>query len=105
MLAYSPTLRDRTRKPHRDKSVLMMGNHGLTVAGPDVPSAFEELYLFERACRTLVSAYGSDQPLNVMSDKVAATVARGWLTCREMAQHHFGQLKQQLDAATPSYAT
>ena len=85
MLAYSPTLRDRTRRPHRDKSVLMMWNHGLTAAGPDVPSAFEELYLFERACRTLMPAYGSDQPLNVMSDKVATTVARGWLTCRETA--------------------
>lgn len=88
-----------------DKSVLMMGNHGLTVAASDVPSAFEELYLFERACRTLVLAYGSGQPLNAMSDKVAATVARGWLTCREMAHHHFGQLKQQLDASDPSYAT
>ena len=83
----------------------MMWNHGLTTVGSNMPSAFEELYLFERACRTLMPAYGSDQPLNVMSDKVATTVARGWLTCREMAQHHFGQLKQQLDAATPSYAT
>lgn len=87
-----------------DKSILMMGNHGVTVAGPDVASAFEELYLFERACRTLMIAYSSGQPLNVLSDAVAAKVAKGWHSCRSMAYHHFGQLKHRLDATEPAYA-
>jgi len=81
----------------------MMGNHGVTGAGPDVASAFEESYLFVRACRTLMIAYSSGQPLNVLCDAVAAKVAKGWASCREMTYHHFGQLKLGLDRSEPDY--
>lgn len=88
-----------------DKSVLMMGNHGVTVAAATVAEAFEELYLFERACRTLVLAYSTGQPLNVLPDDVAEQTARGWEPCRSMAFSHFEQLKRKLDVLDPSYAT
>ena len=88
-----------------DRSVLMMGNHGVTVAAATVAEAFEELYLFERACRTLVLAYGTGQPLKILPDDVAEQTARGWEPCRSMAFSHFGQLKRKLDALDPSYAT
>lgn len=88
-----------------DKSVLMMGNHGVTVAAATVAEAFEELYLFERACRTLVLAYSTGQPLNVLPDEIAEQTALGWEPCRSMAFSHFDQLKRKLDAADASYAT
>jgi ribulose-5-phosphate 4-epimerase/fuculose-1-phosphate aldolase len=88
-----------------DRSVLMMGNHGVTVAAATVAEAFEELYLFERACRTLVLAYGTGQPLKVLADDVAEQVARGWEPCRSMAFAHFEQLKRKLDLIDPGYAS
>jgi ribulose-5-phosphate 4-epimerase/fuculose-1-phosphate aldolase len=84
-------------------SVLMMGNHGVTVAGATVAEAFEELYLFERACRTMVLAYSTGQPLNVMSDDVAEQTALGWDECHDMAFAHFGQLKAKLDRTDPDH--
>ena len=88
-----------------EKSVLMMGSHGVTVAAATVAEAFEELYLFERACRTLVLAYSTGQPLNILPDEVAEQTARGWEPCRSMAFSHFEQLKRKLDMLDPSYAT
>jgi ribulose-5-phosphate 4-epimerase/fuculose-1-phosphate aldolase len=79
-----------------DRQILMMGNHGVSVAAESVAHAFEELYLFERACRTLVLAYGTGQPLNILNDQVAETTARGWYGCRDMALNHFYQLQEKL---------
>lgn len=87
-----------------DKTVLMMGCHGVTVVGTSIPMAFEDLYLFERACRTLVLAYGTGQKLNVMSDKIATQVAAGWKGAKKMAPHHFHQLRFRLDRDDPTYA-
>jgi ribulose-5-phosphate 4-epimerase/fuculose-1-phosphate aldolase len=87
-----------------DHSILMMGNHGITVVGNTVAEAFEELYLFERACRTMVLAYSTGQPLSIMSDDVAERTARGWYGCRDMAFSHFADLKLKLDRSDPSYA-
>lgn len=76
--------------------ILMMGNHGVSVAAESVAHAFEEMYLFERACRTLVLAYSTGEPLNILNDRVAETTAKGWHGCRDMALNHFYQLQQKL---------
>jgi ribulose-5-phosphate 4-epimerase/fuculose-1-phosphate aldolase len=87
-----------------DHSVLMMGNHGVSVAAESVAHAFEELYLYERACRTLMLAHASGQPLAVMSDAVAAETSRGWDGCREMALAHFEQLRARILREDPGVA-
>ena len=46
-----------------NKSIMMMGNHGVLVTGSSVAQAFDNLYYFERACQTLVLAYSTGQPL------------------------------------------
>ena len=48
-------------------STLIMGNHGVSVVGTSVAEAFEEMYFFERAAKTLMLAYATGQPLSVMS--------------------------------------
>ena len=85
--------------------VVMMGNHGVSVAAPTVAEAFESLYFVERACKTLMLAYGSGQPLNVMSDNLAEKTASGWDAYRGMGFAHFAQLKQTLDQDEPDYAS
>jgi ribulose-5-phosphate 4-epimerase/fuculose-1-phosphate aldolase len=85
------------------REVLLMGHHGVTVAGATVAEAFDLLYYFERACKTLMLAYASGQPLNVMSDELATKTARDWDDYRESAFAHFAQLKILLDNKGSSY--
>ena len=86
-----------------DRPILLMGNHGVAVSAATVAEAFEHLYFFERASQTLMLAYASGQPLNVMSDEVAARTASGWKAYEGMAFAHFAHLKATLDSKDPSY--
>lgn len=86
-----------------DKPILLMGNHGLTCSGPTVAEAFEHVYFFERAAKTLMLAYASGQPLNVMGDNLARKTAEGWHAYGDAAFAHFEQLKHMLDERDPSY--
>lgn len=86
-----------------DKDVLMMGNHGVSVVGESVAEAFEKLYLLERACKTMVLAYSTGQPLNIMSDNLAEKTASGMAEYTDMAFAHFSALKDMLDKTDPSY--
>ena len=81
-----------------DKSVLVMGNHGVTVTGETVADAFEDLYFFERAAQTLVVARSSGQPLSVLTDEVARNTAKGWEAYRGMGRRHFDYLKSTLES-------
>lgn len=82
---------------------LMMGNHGVTCTGETVAEAFEDLYFFERAAKTLILAYSTGQPLNVLSDEIARKTAEGWNDYKGMAFEHFDYLKKELDAKDPTY--
>ncbi len=85
--------------------VMMMGNHGVSVAAPTVAEAFEDLYFLERASKTMVLAYSTGQPLNIMDDELAEETALDWEQYRGSAFAHFDQLKEMLDKSDPSYRT
>ena len=87
-----------------NRRVLMMGNHGVLVTGPTVAEAFEDLYYLERACQTLLLAYSSGQPLNVMSPELAERTALDWEDYAAMSFAHFEELKRLLDRQDRSYA-
>ncbi len=83
---------------------MIMGNHGVLVAGATVAEAFHDLYYLERACQTLVLACSTGQALNIMSPALAERTARDWDDYDEMAFAHFAEMKRLLDARDPSYA-
>jgi ribulose-5-phosphate 4-epimerase/fuculose-1-phosphate aldolase len=83
---------------------MMMGNHGVLVAGATVAEAFDALYYLEKACKTLVLAYSTGQKLNVMPPELAEKTARGWESYKDMAASHFAEMKRILDRKDPSYA-
>jgi ribulose-5-phosphate 4-epimerase/fuculose-1-phosphate aldolase len=95
---------DRITAALGQNNVMMMGNHGVTVIGQTAAEAFEDLYMLERACRTMVLAYQTGQPLNIMSDDLAEKTAAGWDDFHDIAFAHFEQFKQILDKKDPSYA-
>ena len=87
-----------------NRKTMMMGNHGVLIAAGSVAEAFDELYYLERACQTLVLAYSTGKPLNVMSDMVAQRTAEDWDHYADSAVTHFEEMKKVLDRKDPSYA-
>jgi ribulose-5-phosphate 4-epimerase/fuculose-1-phosphate aldolase len=86
-----------------DKCVLMMGNHGVLVVGSNVAATFDALYHLERACRTLVLAYSTGQPLRLLPDDIAEKTALAWEQEGAQAAQHFEELKALLEADDNSY--
>lgn len=86
-----------------DKSVLVMGNHGVTITGESVADAFEDLYFFEKAAQTLILARSTGQPLSILDDAIARNTADGWHAYRAMGVRHFDYLKWTLDREEPDW--
>ncbi len=84
-------------------STLMMGNHGVSVAANTVAEAFDQLYFLERAARTMVLAYSTNQPLNIMDAELAEKTAAGWDDYSGAAFAHFEHLKSTLDTRDPHW--
>jgi ribulose-5-phosphate 4-epimerase/fuculose-1-phosphate aldolase len=103
-IADSTAEGDRLAATLGNHTSLMMGQHGVLVVGETVADAFDRLYYLERACQTLVLAYSTGQPLNVMPAALAEATARDWDDYPGMADTHFDELKLGLDARDPSYA-
>jgi ribulose-5-phosphate 4-epimerase/fuculose-1-phosphate aldolase len=103
-MATSDAEGERLARLLGNRKTMMLGNHGVLIAAPSVAEAFDELYYLERACQTLVLAYSTGKPLNVMSDKVAERTARDWDLYTESAFTHFDEMKKVLDRKDPSYA-
>jgi len=95
---------DRIVRALGDHSCMIMGNHGVLVTASTVAEAIDNLYFLERACQTLVLAYSTGRPLNVMPDSIAEKTARSWEEYAGMASAHFRDLKRLLDAKDTSYA-
>ena len=83
--------------------IVLMGNHGVLVSSDSVAMAFDELYFLERAARTLIFAYQTHQPLNVLSDEIARRTAEGWRQYDGAALAHFEFLKSPLRHREPSF--
>ncbi len=87
-----------------NKSMLIMGNHGIMSTGNTVAQAFDEMYYFERACETLITALSSGRELNIMSDEIASLTAQQWLDY-ENTGCHLDAIKEILDDEEPEYRT
>ena len=61
-----------------NRSIMMMGQHGILVAGPTVAQCFDDIYYFEKAAETYITALATGKELNVASDAVAEKTARQW---------------------------
>ncbi len=93
----------RIAKAFGNYGTMMMGNHGVSVAGRSVAEAFDELYYLERAAKTMILAYSTGQPLSVLDDEMAEKTAAGWDEFRESAFAHFDEMKAILDREDPTY--
>jgi ribulose-5-phosphate 4-epimerase/fuculose-1-phosphate aldolase len=96
---------DRLAQLMGNRSIMMMGNHGVLICAATVAEAYDLTYYLERSCRTLVLAYQTGQKLHVMAPEVAEKTAREWESDRDQFIAHFAEMKSILDIEDKSYAT
>lgn len=85
--------RSARANPHAD--VFFLANHGVTVCGPSVAVAFDELYYLERACRQQVLAMSTGRPLALIAEPMLSQTARQYMQVLEpQAGKHFDALKR-----------
>ena len=88
-----------------DKTVLLMGNHGVIVVGKSVAEAFDELYYLEKAAQLQVLALSTGRPLALVPDEVASLACKQWAEYPEVASLHFEELHRILLLENPEYAS
>jgi ribulose-5-phosphate 4-epimerase/fuculose-1-phosphate aldolase len=86
-----------------DKSVLLLGNHGVLVVGRSVAQTFDDLYYFERACQTYISVLSTGRSISVLSDEIAERTARQWEEYSGFAESHLREIREILDREEPNY--
>ncbi|MEM8854812.1 MAG: aldolase, partial [Pseudomonadota bacterium] len=70
--------------------VFFLKHHGVTVGGPSVAEAFDDLYYLERAARQQVIAQSTGRPLSIMPDAVVDHTARQMRQVMKVqAEEHF----------------
>ena len=86
-----------------NKSILIMAHHGLLVIGPTVAKCLDDIYYFEKAAETYITALSTGQELNIASDDVAEKTARQWKEYPGFAEKHLAAIRQILNREEPEY--
>lgn len=95
---------DRLAKLIGDKTIMVMGGHGVSVVGPTVHDAFDELYIAERTCMYQMTAMSTGQKLRQMPDSSLRPFAGAWGD-RIDARMHLDAWRRILDKQEPDYAS
>ncbi len=86
-----------------NKRLAIMGNHGVMVIGNSVAEVFDDMYYFERACETLITALSTGRELRIASPEVAEKTAQQFENYPGFAERHLAALKDILDSEEPDY--
>jgi ribulose-5-phosphate 4-epimerase/fuculose-1-phosphate aldolase len=81
--------------PHAD--IIFLAAHGVSIGGPSIAMAFDDLYYLERACRQQVIAMGTGRPLAILDDEMVKETHREMMQVFEyQAEKHFTALRRTL---------
>jgi ribulose-5-phosphate 4-epimerase/fuculose-1-phosphate aldolase len=103
-LALDDAEGDRMARALGDKRVLLLENHGVVIAGPNVAAAFDDLYYLERAAQAQVLAMSTGRKLKLVGDNTARAVQQQ--IERDIpvySRNHFEALKRLLDRDAPDW--
>ena len=85
-------------------NILLLANHGILTAAPTIAQAFDDLYYFEKACETYITALSTGKGLNIASPEVAEKTAQDWENySTDMGDLHLKAIRSVLDSEDPSY--
>jgi ribulose-5-phosphate 4-epimerase/fuculose-1-phosphate aldolase len=103
-LAVSTAEGDRMCDKLGNADVLFLANHGVIVIGPDIATAFDDLYYLERACMAQVLAASTGGELRLVPTAIAELTRRQMTGEDQQAALHFAALKRILEREAPGYA-
>jgi ribulose-5-phosphate 4-epimerase/fuculose-1-phosphate aldolase len=86
-----------------NQSILLMGQHGILVVAQSVAKAFDDIFYFERAAETYITALTTGKELNIATDEVAEKTARQWEDYANLAYKHLGAIREILDEDESDY--
>jgi ribulose-5-phosphate 4-epimerase/fuculose-1-phosphate aldolase len=95
---------DRLAAALGDKSILIMGSHGVTVVGPDIASAFDELHQAERTMMYHMTALATGKKLRRLPEESHHRYAGAWGDKID-ARMHLDAWRRILDKEGSDYAT
>ena len=95
---------DRLAQAMDGASILLMAGHGVTVAGPTVADAFDELYIAERTCMYQMIAMGTGRPLRTLPQSARRNWHGPWGEKLD-ARLHLNAWRRILDREEPEYRT
>ena len=83
---------------------MLLANHGILTVGETVAQAFDELYYFEKACETYITALSTNKKLNEVNSEVAEKTAQEWENYPvNMGEQHLKEIRKILDKEDASY--
>ena len=83
---------------------MLLANHGILTVGQTVAQAFDELYYFEKACETYITALSTNKELKIVNSKIAEKTAQEWENYSvNMGEQHLKAIRFILDKEDPSY--
>jgi ribulose-5-phosphate 4-epimerase/fuculose-1-phosphate aldolase len=94
---------DRLAAALGDKSILLMGGHGVTVVGPTVEDAFDECFEAERTCMYQMTAMATGLKLRALPEDKRRHHTGRWGDKMD-ARLHLDAWRRVLDREEPEYA-
>jgi len=83
---------------------MLLANHGILTTGQTVAEAFDELYYFEKACETYITALSTGKELKIATPEVAEKTAQDWENYPTgLGELHLKAIRSILDKEDPSY--
>ena len=102
-LALDEAEGQRIREKLAQGKVLFLANHGVIVTGPDVATAFDDLYYLERACMVQVLAHSTGLPLKRIPDPVCRHTCAQLEAERQQAALHLEAIRRMLKREAPLF--
>ena len=85
-------------------NTLLLANHGILTVAPTIAQAFDDLFYFEKACETYITALSTGKELNIANNEIAEKTAQDWENySTDMAGLHLKAIRSIMDSEDPSY--
>jgi ribulose-5-phosphate 4-epimerase/fuculose-1-phosphate aldolase len=95
---------DRIADLMGERTIMIMASHGVTVVGPTVHDAFDELFIAERTAMYQVTAMSTGQKLRALPERLRRGHTGPWSE-RYDARLHLDAWRRILDKEEPDYAS
>ena len=83
---------------------MLLANHGILTTGQTVAQAFDELYYFEKACETYITALSTNKELKIVNSTIAEKTAQEMENYPiDLADYHLKEIRTILDKEEPDY--